>query len=53
MMAAGYNPDSIKVQGAKILEDALNRASESQLPLSDRVSLTLDLANAYLKGDGV
>ena len=52
-MMDGYNPDSIKVQGAKILEDALNRASESQIPLSDRVSLTLDLANAYLKGDGV
>ena len=52
-MMAGYNPDSIKVRGAKILEDALNKASESQLPVSDRVSLTLDLANAYLKGDGV
>ena len=52
-MMAGYNPDSIKVRGAKILEDALNKASESQLPVSDRVSLTIDLANAYLKGDGV
>lgn len=52
-LMAGYNPDSIKVRGAKILEDALNKASESQLPVSDRVSLTLDLANAYLKGDGV
>lgn len=52
-MMAGYNPDSIKVRGAKILEDALNKASESQLPVSDRVSLTLNLANAYLKGDGV
>lgn len=52
-MMAGYNPDSIKVRGAEILEDALNKASESQLPVSDRVSLTIDLANAYLKGDGV
>ena len=53
MMAAGYNPDSIKVRGAKILEDALNKASESKLPLFDRVSFTRELANAYLKGDGV
>ena len=52
-MMAGCNPDSIKVRGAKLLEDALNKASESQLSLSNRGCLTLDLANAYLKGDGV
>ncbi len=52
-MMEDFNPDSIKVRGAKILEDALNKASESQLPLFDRVRFTRELANAYLKGDGV
>lgn len=52
-MIAGYNPDSIKVRGAKILEDALNKASESQLPASGRAKFAINLANAYLKGDGV
>ena len=52
-MMVDYNPDSIKVRGAIILEDALNKVSESQLSVSDRVDFTLNLANAYLKGDGV
>ena len=52
-LMAGYNPDSIKERGAKVLEDALNDPSESQLSVSDRVGLTIDLANAYLHGDGV
>lgn len=52
-MMASYNPDSIKERGAKVLEDALNDPSDSRLPVSDRVSLTIYLANAYLRGDGV
>ena len=52
-LMADYNPDSVKAQGAKILEDALDNASESQLSLSERVNFTLDLAKAYLRGDGV
>lgn len=48
-----YNPDSVKTRGAKILEDALDNAAESQLPLSERVNFTIDLANVYLRGDGV
>ena len=52
-LMTNYNPDSVKAQGAKILEDALANASESQLSLSNRVNFTLDLAKAYMRGDGV
>ena len=49
-LMTNYNPDSVKAQGAKILEDALDNAAESQLSLSERVNFTLDLAKAYLLG---
>lgn len=52
-LMSDYNPDSVKTRGAKILEDALDNAAESQLPLSERVNFTIDLANVYLRGDGV
>ncbi len=31
----------------------MDNAAESQLPLSERVNFTIDLANVYLRGDGV
>ena len=49
-LMSDYNPDSVKTRGAKILEDALDNAAESQLPLSERVNFTIDLANVYLRG---
>lgn len=52
-LMSNYNPDDVKTYGAEILEDALNNEAPSQLSLSDRVSLTINLANAYLRGDGV
>ena len=52
-LMADYNPDSVKTRGAIILEDALDNAAESQLSLSERVNFTIDLANAYMRGDGV
>lgn len=52
-LMAGYNPDHLKARGAKILEDALSDPSESQLTVPDRLTFIIDLANAYLYGDGV
>lgn len=52
-LMAGYNPDSLKIRGTEILETALDDSSGFQLPVPDRLIFIKDLADAYLRGDGV